>query len=272
MFLFDSITHRLKRGCETMDYPEGPPPPLPDRHGGSLRVESAKCPERCDACVGACPTQAIAPRAGKGVTLDLGRCLFCSACVEACPHGAVTHTGDHRMAARTRGDLVIGEEGKEEVRLASALDERLRSLLGRSLRLRVVSAGGCGAAAADLNVLGTIGWDIGRFGIQFVASPRHADGLVVTGPVSRNMELALRKTWDAIPDPKIAIAVGTSAVSGAPFTGNPEAGAGAASVVPIDLYIPGWPPHPLTILDGLLRLLGRLGQDRFTPAARPPGA
>src|SRR5208283_6217990 len=105
---------------------------------------------------------------------------------------------DHRMAVRRREDLVLGEAGHEQVRIAAALDGKLRRLLGRSLRLRQVSAGGSGAEEADLNVLGTIGWDIGRFGIQFVASPRHADGLVVTGPVSRNMELALRKTWEAI--------------------------------------------------------------------------
>ena len=131
-----------------------------------------------------------------------------------------------------------------------------------------MSAGGCGADEADLNVLGTIGWDIGRFGIQFVASPRHADGLVVTGPVSRNMELALRKTWEAVPEPKIVIAVGACAISGGPFAGNPEVRNGAGSVVPVDLFIPGWPPHPLTILDGLLRLLGRLEAEGM-PARRP---
>jgi Ni,Fe-hydrogenase III small subunit len=145
------------------------------------------------------------------------------------------------------------------VRLAAALEARLLRLFGRSLRLRQVSAGGNGSEEADLNVLGTIGWDLGRFGIQFVASPRHADGIVITGPVSKNMELALRKTWDAIAEPKIAIAVGAEAISGGAFAGNPEVNLGASSVVPIDLFIPGWPPHPLTILDGLLRILDRLG-------------
>jgi Ni,Fe-hydrogenase III small subunit len=130
--------------------------------------------------------------------------------------------------------------------------------LAARLRLRVVSAGGCGACEADTNVLGTIGWDLSRFGIQFVASPRHADGLLITGCISKNMELALKKAWDAVPEPKIVIAVGACAIAGGPFVGNPQILNGAASVVPVDLYIPGCPPHPLTILDGLLRLLDRL--------------
>jgi Ni,Fe-hydrogenase III small subunit len=162
------------------------------------------------------------------------------------------------MAVRRREDLVLGESGHEQVHLAAALDEKLRRLFGRSLRLRQVSAGGCNACEADTNVLGTIGWDLGRFGIQFVSSPRHADGLLVTGNVPRNMELALKKTYDAIPAPKIVIAVGACAIAGGPFIGLPEIRNGASAVVPIDLFIPGCPPHPLTILDGLLRLLNRL--------------
>lgn len=258
MFVLDTLTHRLKRGCETMAYPAGPAPALPDRHGGALRVDAAKCPDGCRECVPVCPTTAIAPRDGRGIALDLGRCLFCTACVEACPQGAIVQTGDHRMAVRRREDLLLGAPGAEEVRLAKALDEKARRLFGRSLRLRQVSAGGNGAEEADLNVLGTIGWDIGRFGIQFVASPRHADGLVITGPVAKNMELALRKTWEALPEPRLTIAVGAEAISGGVFAGHPEVAGGADAVVPVDLYIPGWPPHPLTILDGLLRLLDRV--------------
>jgi Ni,Fe-hydrogenase III small subunit len=121
-----------------------------------------------------------------------------------------------------------------------------------------VSAGGCNACEADVNVLNTVGWDISRFGIQFVASPRHADGLLITGAVSHNMRLALEKTYAAVPPPKLVIAVGACAIAGGPFAGRPEICSGATPVVPVDMFIPGCPPHPLTILDGLLVLLGRL--------------
>jgi Ni,Fe-hydrogenase III small subunit/formate hydrogenlyase subunit 6/NADH:ubiquinone oxidoreductase subunit I len=271
MLVTDLLLHRLTRGIETMAYPDGPPPALPDRHGGALRVDAAKCVDGCEECVAVCPTEAITRPEGGPVALDLGRCIFCAECVKTCPTGAITQTGDHRMAARDRRDLVLGERGHEEVRLAAALDERLRQLFGRSLRLRQVSAGGCNGCEADVNVLGTIGWDLGRFGIQFVASPRHADGLLITGPVTNAMKLALQKTWEAVPDPKIVIAVGACAIAGGPFVGHPEVNDGAASTVPVDLYIPGCPPHPLTILDGLLRLLDRLGE-RMPPPSTPDDA
>jgi Ni,Fe-hydrogenase III small subunit/formate hydrogenlyase subunit 6/NADH:ubiquinone oxidoreductase subunit I len=266
MFAHETILHRLRQGCQTMAYPEGPAPALPDRHGGALRVDATKCVEGCNACVPVCPTQAITRPGGNPVALDLGRCIFCAACVEACPVRAITQTNDYSMAVRQRNDLVLGKPGEEQLRLASALDKKLRKLFGRSLRLRQVSAGGCNACEADTNVLGTIGWDLGRFGIQFVASPRHADGLLITGPVSRNMELALRKTYEAVPVPKIVIAVGACAIAGGPFVGHKQIRDGASAVVPVDLFIPGCPPHPLTILDGLLRLLGRLApEEMVTP-------
>ena len=191
--------------------------------------------------------------------IDLGRCLFCGDCAAACPHDALQFTRDHRLAARQRDDLWLN--GRER-KLAAALDGEMKRLFGRSLKLRQVSAGGCNACEADINVLGTIVFDLGRFGIQFVASPRHADGLLITGPVTENMELALKKTYDALPEPRLVIAVGACAISGGPYAGHPEVRNGADAIVPVDLYIPGCPPHPITILDGLLRLLGRL----------PPGA
>lgn len=254
------ILARIHQGHRTMPYPDGPPPPLPERFRGRPIFDADKCPDGCRACAQACPTQAI--RINGKPELDLGRCLFCTDCLEACPAGAVRYSRDYRLAVRHRQDLLL--ESGRELKLAAELDRKLMKLFGRSLKLRQVCAGGCNGCESDVNVLNTIGWDLGRFGIQFVASPRHADGLLITGPVTENMVLALKKTYDAVPDPKIVIAVGACAIAGGPYIGHEEVHDGAASVVPVDLYIPGCPPHPLTILDGLLRLLGRIEDEAAT--------
>jgi len=226
---------------------------LPDRFRGMPVVDGSRCPEGCRFCLDACPTGALA-RNGSMFRVDLGKCLFCTACQVACPEGVISHSREHRLASRTREGLVA--QGAIPAK-AAALQDRMRRLLGRSLKLRQVSAGGCNACEADVNVLGTLAWDLGSYGIQMVASPRHADGLLITGPVPENMRLALRKTYDAVPDPKIVIAVGACALSGGAYAGSKEKCEGADAVVPVDLYIPGCPPHPLTILEGLLGLLGR---------------
>jgi Ni,Fe-hydrogenase III small subunit/Pyruvate/2-oxoacid:ferredoxin oxidoreductase delta subunit len=248
---------RMRQGQRTIGYPADAPS-LPERFRGRPLIDQAKCPPGCAVCSDACPTDAVARRAGR-LEIDLGRCLFCVECLAACPTGAITYSRDHRLAVRERADLVADGDA---LRLAGALDARAQRLFGRSLKLRQVSAGGCNACEADVNVLNTVVFDLGRFGVQFVASPRHADGLLVTGPVTRNMALALRKTYDAVPAPKLVIAVGACAISGGPYVGHPEVHNGADSLLPVDLYVPGCPPHPLTILDGLLRLLGRLDEPR----------
>jgi Ni,Fe-hydrogenase III small subunit/Pyruvate/2-oxoacid:ferredoxin oxidoreductase delta subunit len=268
--MFKVILARLQQGHRTMRYPDGPPPAMPDRFRGRPSIVAADCPDGCQQCAEACPTGAVS--VADGVRIDLGRCLFCASCVEACPENAIVYTPDYRLAVRNRDDLLV-VPAQQELQLAAAMGGQLRRLLGRSLRLRQVSAGGCNACEADVNVLNTLAWDLSRFGIQFVASPRHADGLLVTGPVTRNMELALRKTYEAVPGPKIVIAVGACAVSGGPFRDLDQVNNGADAFLPVDLYVPGCPPHPLTILDGLLRLIGRIDNDAapLQPAAASAG-
>lgn len=251
------LTTRMSQGHKTTKFPLELPV-LPERYRGRPTIDRARCPSGCRECVDACPTSAIGTDGG--LTLDLGKCLFCTACVDACPEGAITYTQDYRLATSHRHDLMLTGA---ELKLANRMGDDMHRMLGRAVRLREVCAGSCNACDLDTNVLNTVGWDLSRFGIQFVASPRHADGLLVTGPVTRNMRHALMETYEAVPKPKIIIAVGACAISGGPFQGSPDVNDGIQDLLPIDLYIPGCPPHPLTILDGLLRLIGRMpGQNR----------
>jgi Ni,Fe-hydrogenase III small subunit/Pyruvate/2-oxoacid:ferredoxin oxidoreductase delta subunit len=247
------ILARLRQGHHTIKYPQGPAPKLPDRLRGYPRLDASKCRGGCDACVQACPTGAITVKDSHPV-IDMGRCLFCADCAAACPQQAITFSTEYALAARQRPQLIV--TGDRTALPDITAEQTIKKLFGRSLKLRQVSAGGCNACEADTNVLNTLAWDLGRFGIQFVASPRHADGLLITGPVTQNMHLALKKTYDAVPEPKIVIAVGACAISGGPYIDHPQVTNGADAVVPVDLYIPGCPPHPLTILEGLLGFLG----------------
>jgi Ni,Fe-hydrogenase III small subunit/formate hydrogenlyase subunit 6/NADH:ubiquinone oxidoreductase subunit I len=256
--VIDILKFRLAYGRQTVAFPDGPPR-FPARFRGRPVVDASRCGDGCEACAESCPTGAILDPGKASMRIDLGRCLFCGDCQTACPPGVVRFTNDHRLASRSREALVVS---RDEPVLAAALDAKMKALFGRSLKLRQVSAGGCNGCEAELNASGNIQFDAGRFGIQFVASPRHADGLVVTGPVTENMRVALLKTWEAVPAPKLVVAVGACAISGGVFRGSPVAHDGAAGAlgdVPVDLYVPGCPPHPITFLDGMLRLLGRLG-------------
>ena len=195
-----------------------------------------------------CPLKAFSEKG-----LDLGKCIFCGICEREHPE-MIEFKPNYQIASDAREKLIIAP-GQEKLPPIMPINPRL---IHRSFALRNVSAGGCNACEADTNVLTTIVFDLSRFGIRFVASPRHADGLLITGPVTENMALALQKTYDALAEPRLVIAVGACAIAGGPFAGQAEVRNGATALLPVDLFIPGCPPHPITILDGLLRLLGRL--------------
>ncbi len=250
------LISRIRQGKRTLPFPETEPT-LPERFRGQPVLDPSRCPSDCQTCVDICPTGAIAKNGT--LQIDLGLCLFCPECSNACPEEAIGFSRQYRLATAGRNDLLL--RAGEPLKLARRLADDIHRVLGRSLKLRQVSAGGCNACEADVNVLNTVVFDIGRFGIQFVASPRHADGLLITGPVTRNMLAALKKTDDATPEPKIVIAVGACAIGGGPFRDHAEVLNGASDSLPIDLFIPGCPPHPITILDGLLRLLGKIEND-----------
>jgi Ni,Fe-hydrogenase III small subunit/NAD-dependent dihydropyrimidine dehydrogenase PreA subunit len=248
--MFKVLKTRWHQGFRTHPFP--PVVPLPELFRGRPELAPSRCQESCAQCQQACPVNAIET---SPLRLDLGRCLFCGDCERSCPSGALHFTRDYRMSARERKQLHLSGA---ELPLAEAMSKELLRLYGKSFRLREVSAGSCNGCDLELQAAGNIEFDWSRFGIQVVASPRHADGLIVTGPVTRNMELALRKTYDALSDPRVVIAVGACAIQGGPFEGSPEVSNGVSHLLPVDLFIPGCPPHPFTLLDGLLRLLKRL--------------
>jgi Ni,Fe-hydrogenase III small subunit len=204
------------------------------------------------------------------VTVDYGRCILCGECAAATPEGAVRVGRNFEAAATDRKALAISAEytldGEgRQTRLVRAAPEvgrqltrKIHRILGRSLAIREVDAGSCNGCELEIVALNNSVHDIERFGIHFVASPRHADMLLVTGPVSRNMELALRKTYDATPAPRLVVAVGACACSGGIFGQNYASLGGVDKIIPVDVYIPGCPPNPHALLHGILNAIGRL--------------
>lgn len=201
-----------------------------------------------------CPTDAILT---SPVRIDLGRCTFCGECARLFP-GKIIFTTDYKLSTNIRENLMISEGSLNPVILdPEKVRKEIRKYFKGSLKLRQVSAAGDNSCELELNASGNVNFDLGRYGIEFVASPRHADGIVITGPISKNMAEALKMTYDATPAPKLIILAGTDAISGGIFEGSPALERSFLRDHHVDLYVPGNPIHPLTFINGVLDLLGK---------------
>lgn len=199
-----------------------------------------------------CPSQAIST---KPFSIDLGKCVFCKECVFK-GQGNIEFLNDYKTATNKREDLIIKEGNSNPIGIdKNIVRPEVRKLFKYALKMRQVSAGGDNSCEWELNASGNVNFDMGRFGFEFVASPRHADAVVVTGPITENMAEALLLTYDAMPTPKILILVGTDAISGGMFANGEAINRKFLEKIKPDLYVPGNPAHPLTFINGLLGLL-----------------
>jgi Ni,Fe-hydrogenase III small subunit/NAD-dependent dihydropyrimidine dehydrogenase PreA subunit len=247
--MFELLNLRIKHGR----------PVIRDlRHAGLMSgfrgfplLDVEKCTGSCPACGAICPTGALALNP---LRLDLGKCIFCGECERTCPGQAVRFSPAYRLGASNREALTItsGQSAEDFHRGAIAIRGKINRVFGHSLKLRQVSAGGCNGCEMELAACGNVNFDMGRFGIDFVASPRHADGIVITGPITRHMAPALNDAYLSVSEPKIVILAGSCAISGGLFADSTQVARSFLGSHTVDLYVPGCPPHPLTFIHALL--------------------
>jgi Ni,Fe-hydrogenase III small subunit/formate hydrogenlyase subunit 6/NADH:ubiquinone oxidoreductase subunit I len=284
--MFKIIQKTISTGIVTTKYPDEPAQ-MSERFRGRPSFDFEKWKDARPAAE-VCPTGAISvcdEGDSRRVTVDYGLCVFCGLCAEASADRAVRITQEFELASADRRNLILTAEyslhadrthrqlravhrGSGEIKadvesVGQKAREKIQKLLRRSLAIRQVDAGSCNGCELEIVALNNPVYDLERFGIQFVASPRHADMLLVTGPVTRNMELALLKTYQAMPEPRVVVAVGTCGISGGIFGKNYASLGGVDNVLPVDVYIPGCPPRPQALLHGILLAVGRLREKLF---------
>jgi Ni,Fe-hydrogenase III small subunit/NAD-dependent dihydropyrimidine dehydrogenase PreA subunit len=263
--MLTALLRSLRTGVVTIRYPEEPAR-IPERFRGAPRVRpgsafDALAPESV------CPSGAISGGIGQPrYSIDLARCIQCGRCAECSAGGSIGIGRELELAARSRKTLIIEVERGSDGRSVALpppppgpeVAERIRRTLGRSLHLRHLDSGSCNACDWELTALLNPVYDVRRLGVDFVASPRHADGVIVTGPVTRNLEVAVRRTYEAVPEPRVVIAVGACASSGGIVGSSYASAGGVGEILPVDVFIPGCPPRPEAIIYGILLAVGRV--------------
>lgn len=242
--MFDTLKSRIFQGKQYIEDIKNAP--MRDQFRGFPKLHGNA---DCSDCEGVCPTGALKTNP---LSIDMGKCTFCGACERAC--SAVQFTNGYKLAATNREKLIVSPESTYEDYLKSAVEvkKEIVKVFGKSLKLRQVSAAGCNGCEMELNACSNVNFDMGRYGIDFVASPRHADGIVITGPISDNMAYALEDCYKSVPNPKLVILCGACAISGGVFQESSKLNREFLEKYPVDLYIPGCPVHPLTFINGIL--------------------
>lgn len=284
--MFQIVKRNTQIGIVTVPYKPGASK-APEGFKGAPEINPQKC-TGCGQCVPACPTDALSIQDHladnkRDLFLSYGDCTFCGLCEPACPYEAIEFKGKYELASQDKRKLTLQypfklstcskdkafiadfpcpqPQPQENTGLEQAggqLKDKVDRLFGRSLHIRLVDAGSCNGCEVEINNLSNPIYDVERFGIHFVASPRHADMLLVTGPVTKNMEVALLKTYEATPSPKLVVACGGCAIAGGIFKGSYAIVGGVDKAVPVDVYIPGCPPRPEALLHGIFLALGKI--------------
>lgn len=252
--MFDLLKLRKRHGYQAIADIRAASPV--STHPGFPVLDATKCTDDCIPCKDICPTGAITVNP---LAIDLGKCIFCGECERVCKNGAIKFSNEYKLGSTEREHLIISSGMAFENFKQTAIESKreIHKLFGRSLKLRQVSAGGCNGCEMELAACSNVNFDMGRYGIDFVASPRHADGIIITGAISKNMAPALMDAYKSISEPKIVIAVGACAISGGVFAESEELNRIIFEKIKVDLFIPGCPPHPLVFINSLIDFLGR---------------